>query len=193
MGTATRKVAAVFGAVLVAGGTSVALGQATAWAAPEPTPITTESPAPEAAPAESAAPSESPAPDAAPATPAESAPPSGSAPAAPAAAGNVRYTLTTAGPYEFQLTYLATQPPSKAAYNADAYAYLKRDTVTVTPDAPWVFDANLADPQWAYFAVSSTAKGGQAAPNAHCEIAVDGTTATQNDHPYSPRCQLSQW
>ena len=114
--------------------------------------------------------------------------------AEPDSAGQkVTYTLTTAGPYEFQLTYLVNQPADKAAYNADAYAYLKKDTVTVAPDAPWVFETSLADPQWAYFAVSSTAKGGQAPPNAHCEILVGGQVAVVQDHPYSPRCQLSQW
>ncbi len=111
----------------------------------------------------------------------------------PAPGGNVTYTMTTAGPYEFQLTYLVNQPADMAAYNADAYSYLKKETVTVAPGAPWVFQTSLADPQWAYFAVSSTAKGGQAPPNAHCEILVDGQVAVAQDHPYSPRCQLSQW
>jgi hypothetical protein len=119
--------------------------------------------------------------------------PASAEPAPAPAAGNVTYTLTTDAPYEFQLTYLVNQPANKAAYNADAYAYLKKDTVTVAPGAPWVAPANLADPQWAYFSASSTAKGGQGAPNAHCEISVNGQVVSQNTHPYSPRCQLSQW
>lgn len=114
--------------------------------------------------------------------------------AEPEPAGHqVRYTLTTAAPYDFDLYYLDTQPASKEAYNADAYAYLKKAEVTVVPGAPWVFETTLADPQWAIFTVSSTTHGGRGAPNAHCEIAVDGQIAVQNDHPYSPRCQLGQW
>ena len=105
----------------------------------------------------------------------------------------VRYTLTSGAPYEFDLYYLAAQPPSMDAYNADAYQYLQKATVHVGPEAPWVFETTLADPQWAIFTVASTTHGGRGAPNAHCDIAVDGQVVNQNDHPYSPRCQLGQW
>jgi hypothetical protein len=114
--------------------------------------------------------------------------------AEPAPEGHqVRYTLTTGAPYDFDLYYLETQPASKEAYNADAYKYLKKAEVNVVPGAPWVFETTLADPQWAIFTVASTTHGGRGAPNAHCEIAVDGQVVVQNDHPYSPRCQLGQW
>ncbi|BBX26027.1 hypothetical protein GCM10009632_30620 [Mycolicibacterium alvei] len=112
----------------------------------------------------------------------------------PAGQGHqVTYTLTSGAPYEFDLYYLTAQPASMAAYNADAYKYLQKATVNVGPDTPWVFETTLADPQWAIFTVASTTHGGQAQPNAHCEITVDGQIAVQNDHPYSPRCQLGQW
>ncbi|MGD9621943.1 MAG: hypothetical protein AB7G47_18940 [Mycolicibacterium sp.] len=105
----------------------------------------------------------------------------------------VRYTLTSAGAYEFDLFYLTTQPPSMEAFNADAYAYAKREKVNLAAGVPWVFETNLEDPQWAIMTVSSTARGGQAAPNAHCDIAVDGVVVVQHDDPYNVRCQLSQW
>lgn len=105
----------------------------------------------------------------------------------------VTYTLTSAGPYDFDLYYLATQPPSQEAYDADPYAFLQKAEVNVGPGAPWVFETTLADPQWAILTASSTTHGGRAAPNAHCEISVDGQVAVQQDHPYSPRCQLSHW
>lgn len=105
----------------------------------------------------------------------------------------VTYTLSTGGPYEFTVTYLTAQPANKAAYNADSYAYMKRETVTVGPDAPWTFSTTMADPQWAFLQVSSTTRGGMAAPNAHCEVAVDGQVATAQDAPYSPQCFLSRW
>jgi hypothetical protein len=116
----------------------------------------------------------------------------GTSSAAPAG-HQVRYTLTTAGPADFDLFYLTTQPPNKQAYNADAYAFVKKETVNVGPDAPWVFETTLADPQWAIFTVSSTTHGGQAAPNPHCEIAVDGQVVVQQDGPYNLQCKLSQW
>ena len=111
----------------------------------------------------------------------------------PAAGHQVRYTLTSGGTADFDLYYLTAQPPSKAAYDADAYSYLKKDHVTVSPDAPWVFETTLADPNWAILTVSSTTHGGQAAPNPHCEIAVDGQVAVQQDAPYNLQCQLRPW
>ena len=105
----------------------------------------------------------------------------------------VRYTLTSAGAYEFDLFYLTAQPPSMAAFNADAYAFAKREKVSLAPGVPWVFETTLEDPQWAILTVSSTTRGGQAAPNAHCDIAVDGQVAVQHDDPYNVRCQLSKW
>jgi hypothetical protein len=105
----------------------------------------------------------------------------------------VRYTLTSAGGADFDLFYLTTQPPSKEAYNANPYAFVKKEPVTLAPGVPWVFDTTLADPQWAIFTVSSTTHGGQAAPNPHCDIAVDGQVVVQQDGPYNLQCQLSRW
>ena len=105
----------------------------------------------------------------------------------------VRYTLTSAGGADFDLFYLINQPPNKQAYNADAYAFVKRETVNLAPGVPWVFETTLADPQWAILTVSSTTHGGQAAPNPHCEIAIDGQVVVQQDAPYNLQCQGSQW
>jgi hypothetical protein len=114
--------------------------------------------------------------------------------AEPEAGGQVvRYTLTSGAPYQFQVFYLTAQPASKDAYNADAYAYAKRETITVGPDAPWVVETTLADPQWAILQVSSTTKGGVGAPNAHCDIAVGDQIIAAQDAPYSVWCQGTQW
>lgn len=112
---------------------------------------------------------------------------------APANGHKVVYTVTTNAPYDFELFYLTAQPADKAAYNADAYAYAKRDRVNLAPGAPWTFETTLADPQWAILTVSSTTRGTSGPPGAHCEITVDGQIAVQQDNPYSPWCQLGQW
>lgn len=104
-------------------------------------------------------------------------------------AHQVRYTLTSAGPADFTLYYVTAQPPSKAAYDADAYAFLKKDQVSLAPGVPWVFETTMADPKWAVFTVSSTTHGGQAAPNPHCDIAVDGQVVVQQDAPYNLQCK----
>jgi hypothetical protein len=108
-------------------------------------------------------------------------------------AHQVHYTLTSNADADFDLYYLVTQPPNKAAYNANSYAYLKKETVTLGAGQQWVFDTTLADPQWAILTVSSTTHGGRAAPNPHCDITVDGQVAVQQDAPYNLQCQLGQW
>ncbi|WP_156434427.1 hypothetical protein [Mycobacterium sp. IS-1590] len=105
----------------------------------------------------------------------------------------VRYTLTSTAPADFQLNYLIAQPPSKEAYNADAYAYLKKEEVILQPGVPWVFETTMADPQWAILTASTGVHAMQASPNPHCEIAIDGQVAVQQDGTYTVQCQLSQW
>ncbi|RAV15826.1 hypothetical protein DQP55_05685 [Mycolicibacterium sp. GF69] len=105
----------------------------------------------------------------------------------------VRYTLTSATAADFQLNYLTAQPPSKEAYNADAYAYLKKEQVVLQPGVPWVFETRMEDPQWAILTASTGVHAMQASPNPHCEIAIDGQVAVQQDGTYTVQCQLSQW
>ncbi len=111
----------------------------------------------------------------------------------PAPAGNVHYSVSVDSPGQVELFYLTSQPPSKEAYNADPYAFMKKESVSLAPGAPWVFSTDLADPQWAILTVSSTTRGGQAAPNPRCEIGVDGQAPVSQSAPYNPRCQLSNW
>jgi len=102
---------------------------------------------------------------------------------------NVKYILTSDTGVSFQVNYLIAQPPSKDAYNADPYAFLKKEEVPT----PWEFTTTLADPQWATIDASAAAHGGQAVANAHCEIQVDGVVVSQSGGPYTARCQLSNW
>jgi hypothetical protein len=102
---------------------------------------------------------------------------------------NVRYVLASDSPAEFDVNYLLNQPPNKEAYNADAYAFLKKDRV----GSPWEFSTTLEDPQWAIINASAAAHAMQGPPNARCEIWVDGQLAVQNTGPYTAFCQLSRW
>jgi hypothetical protein len=104
-------------------------------------------------------------------------------------APNVKYILTSDTGVSFQVNYLTAQPPSKDAYNADPYAFLKKEEVPT----PWEFTTTLEDPQWATIDASAAAHGGQAVANAHCEIQVDGVVVSQSGGPYTARCQLSNW
>jgi hypothetical protein len=108
---------------------------------------------------------------------------------APAPAGNVRYVLTSDSPVGFDVNFLVNQPPNKDAYNADAYAFLKKERV----NSPWEATTTLEDPQWAIINASAAAHAMQGPPNARCEIWVDGQLAVQNSGPYTAFCQLSRW
>jgi hypothetical protein len=105
----------------------------------------------------------------------------------------VRYTLVSAGAADYNLNYLIAQPASKEAYNADAYAYLKKEEVVLQPGVPWVFETTLEDPQWGILTASTGVHAMQGSPNPHCEIAIDGQVVVQNDGPYTAHCQLGQW
>lgn len=113
--------------------------------------------------------------------------------AADPAEHQIRYTLTQAEGATFDLYYLASQPPSKQAYDADAYKYLKHESIDLAPGQTWTFDTTLSDPTWAIFTVSSTTHGGRPAPMATCEISVDGQSAVHNSADYNPRCDLKNW
>jgi hypothetical protein len=104
-------------------------------------------------------------------------------------APNVKYILTSDTGVGFQVNYLIAQPPSKDAYNADPYTFLKKEEVPT----PWEFTTTLEDPQWATIDASAAAHGGQAVANAHCEIQVDGVVVSQSGGPYTARCQLGNW
>ena len=88
----------------------------------------------------------------------------------------------------FQVNYLTAQPPSKDAYNADPYAFLKKEEVPT----PWEFSTTLEDPQWATIDASAAAHGGQAG---RCALRDPGRrpVVSQADGPYTARCQLSNW
>lgn len=101
----------------------------------------------------------------------------------------VIYRLTSDTGVNFQVNYLTAQPPSKDAYNADPYAFLKKEDV----GTPWEFTTTLEDAQWATLDASAAAHGGQAVPNVHCEIEVDGQVVSQSGGPYTARCQLGNW
>ena len=109
------------------------------------------------------------------------------------AAHQVRYTLTSTGDTGFDLYYLTTEPPSKEAYDADPYTFLKNERVNLAPGVPWAFETTLTDTQWAIITASTAVHAMQAPPNPHCEIAVDGQMAVQQDAPYNLQCKLSQW
>ncbi len=103
----------------------------------------------------------------------------------------VKYTVTTTSGLTAKIYYMATEPPSRAAFDADSAQYMPYATVEVNPASPWVFETTLNDPnQWAIV----TASGGlRVNPEFHCEIAVDGQVVVSQQGGSGVSCALRQW
>lgn len=104
----------------------------------------------------------------------------------------VRYTVTTGQEMSVNLNYLATEPASQSAYNANPGAYMRNESVTIDPGAPWVFETTLNDTSWAYVMAGGAAHY-NGTPNPHCDIAIDGNVVTQQDGVIAATCALKSW
>jgi hypothetical protein len=103
----------------------------------------------------------------------------------------VTYTVTAQDSLMANISYMNTDPPSMAAYNADSSKYLNSVHTPIAPGEPLVYTATLADPnQWALV----TASGGlRVNPQFHCEIAVDGQVVVQQDGGSGVTCSTRPW
>ncbi|GFG85378.1 MAG: hypothetical protein WBH51_10205 [Mycolicibacter algericus] len=184
--TTMRNVTAVLGATLLAAVAGVLAGPATSLAEPTPsTDSSAESPAP--APAENAPEPSGEAPKAA-----GEAPKAGETPAKGTTGGHeVTYTITATSDLTGNISYIKTDPPSMAAYNANSSEYLETVRVPIGGGQPLVYTATLADPgQWALV----TASGGlRINPEFHCEIAVDGEVVVSQQGGSGVTCSTRPW
>ena len=72
-----------------------------------------------------------------------------------------------------------------------ASRYLTNVKVKVNPEAPWVFETSLNDPnQWAIVSGSGALRTN---PAFRCEIAVDGVVVATQDGGSGVQCALRQW
>lgn len=104
----------------------------------------------------------------------------------------VRYTVATGQEATVGLYYLATEPESQAAYDADPNAYLRNERVTIVPGAPWVFETTLNDTSWAYVSAGGAARY-SGTPDPHCDIAIDGQVVIEQQGATSAHCALKPW
>ena len=103
-------------------------------------------------------------------------------------AHQITYTVTTGSELNAHIYYMATQPPSKSAFNADSSKYMTNVEVNVNPGAPWVMQATLDNPdQWAIVTASGVLRTD---PHFHCEIAVDGKVVVTQDGGSGVQCAL---
>jgi len=109
------------------------------------------------------------------------------------AAHQVHYTLTAAGPGDFNVYYSFAAPPSLEAYHATPDAFVKSEKINLAPGAAWEFDATLTDSQWAFLSASGAAHAMQSDPNVRCVITVDGQVVADQTGPFTTQCQLRSW
>lgn len=119
----------------------------------------------------------------------------GTGTAAPAGAEpeghQVTYTVTTTSDLMANISYIETDPPSMAAYNADSSRYLKTLHVPITGGQPLEYTTTLADPaQWALVAASG---GLRINPEFHCRITVDGEVVVEQDGGSGVTCATRPW
>jgi hypothetical protein len=103
----------------------------------------------------------------------------------------VTYTVTVTSDLMANIQYIETDPPSQAAYNANASQYLKTLRTPIGGGQPLVYTTTLADPnQWALI----TASGGlRVNPEFHCEIAVDGEIVIEQSGGSGVTCSTRPW
>lgn len=112
-------------------------------------------------------------------------------PPAEGGAHAVTYTVVAQSELNAQIYYLATEPPSRADYDADASKYLTNVKTLLRPGVPWTFETTLTDPtQWALVSASGALR---VPPNFHCEIAVDGVVVVRSDGGSGTQCALRTW
>jgi hypothetical protein len=105
------------------------------------------------------------------------------------AAHKVTYTVTTTSELMANIYYVSADPPSQAQANSPQYMPLAR--LLVGPDAPWVFETTLSNPnQWAFVSASG---GLRVDPEFHCDIAVDGQVVVSQQGGSGVQCALRPW
>ena len=104
----------------------------------------------------------------------------------------VTYTVTSPNNLTATVSYVNSDPPSQAAYNADSSKFMTSVQAPLSGGAPVVYTVTLANPnQWA----SVTASGmlhwpdsGNGPASFHCEIAVDGQVVAHQDATTTVTC-----
>ncbi len=106
-------------------------------------------------------------------------------------AHQVTYTVSTTSDLTANIQYIQTDPPSQAAYNADASKYLNSVHTAIAGGQPLTYTATLANPnQWALV----TASGGlRVNPEFHCEITVDGQVVVSQNGGSGVTCSTRAW
>ena len=104
----------------------------------------------------------------------------------------VKYTVTAANPIYADIFYIGQEPPDFGQWSKNPYRFTPNVQVDVGPNAPWVYELQLARPdQWAMISASTGLEPGT--PNFHCEIEVDGAVVITEDGAKGVLCSTRTW
>jgi hypothetical protein len=104
----------------------------------------------------------------------------------------VTYTISSPNNLTATVSYVSSDPPSQAAYNADSSKFMTSVQAPLSGGAPVVYTATLANPnQWATISASGMLHwpdSGNGPAAFHCEIAVDGQVVVHQDATTTVTC-----
>jgi hypothetical protein len=104
----------------------------------------------------------------------------------------VTYTISSPNNLTATVSYLNSDPPSQAAYNADSSKFLTSVQAPLSGGTPVVYTVTLANPnQWATISASGMLHwpdSGNGPAAFHCEIAVDGQVIVHQDATTTVTC-----
>lgn len=104
----------------------------------------------------------------------------------------VTYTVTAQQSVNANIYFRDTDPPNWAEYSHNPYQFSPKTEALVGPGTTWTLEVMLADPtRWAM--VSATGESTPAAPQFHCELAVDGVVVASKNGPKGALCSVRNW
>ncbi|OBI11212.1 hypothetical protein A5712_09985 [Mycobacterium sp. E2327] len=105
----------------------------------------------------------------------------------------VTYTVTSPNNLTATVSYVSSDPPSQAAYNADPSKFTTSVQAPLSGGAPVTYTATLANPnQFATITASGMLHwpdSGNGPAQFHCEIAVDGQVVAHADATTTVTCR----
>lgn len=105
---------------------------------------------------------------------------------------NIKYSVFSEQPFFVDIYYRDVDPPNWAAYSHNPYQFSPKVEAQVGPDQQWNLDVQLANPDdWAM--VTATSGPGEANPNIHCVLAVDGVVVKTHQGPKGALCSIRSW
>jgi hypothetical protein len=110
----------------------------------------------------------------------------------PAPLHNVKYSVFAERPFFIDIYYRDVDPPNWAAYSHNPYEFSPKVEAQVGPDQQWNLDVQLVNPD-AWAMVVATSGSGEANPNIHCVLAVDGVVVATAQGPKGALCSIRKW